>query len=42
MEGADIRVFKNSQEVSLNDPFEEGTRLRIELREREYIGRVGR
>ena len=38
VEGADIRVFKNSQEVSLNDPFEEGTRLRIELHEREeYI-----
>jgi hypothetical protein len=36
--GADIRVFKNSQEVSLDEPFEEGTRLRVELKERDdYI-----
>jgi len=31
VDGADIKVFKNGQEVSLEEPFEEGTRLRVEL-----------
>jgi hypothetical protein len=31
VDGADIRVFKNGQEVSLDEPFEEGTRLRVQL-----------
>ena len=31
VDGADIRVFKNGQEVSLEEPFEEGTRLRVQL-----------
>ena len=34
VDGADIKVFKNGQEVSLEEPFEQGTRLRVELTER--------
>ncbi len=31
LDGAEIKVFKNGQEVSLEEPFEEGTRLRVQL-----------
>ena len=31
VDGAEIKVFKNGQEVTLDGPFEEGTRLRVQL-----------